>query len=247
MAASGSVHVLLPAFNEAECLPALLPELARVLAALPCPSRVVVVDDGSSDGTAEVAQRHGAGLNLQLVRHPRNQGLGSALRDGLRAVLEDAPDDAVVVVMDADDSHPPALIPRLLDGIDAGADVVIASRFRRGARLVGIPWIRRVLSRGASMLLARIAPVRGVRDATSGFRAYRAAALRRAAAARGGTLVAVDGFECMVDVLLALDAVGARVTEIPIDLRYDRKRSTSKMPIWATVRETVRLAWARRR
>ncbi|MBX3026525.1 glycosyltransferase [bacterium] len=247
MTASGSLHVLLPAFNEAESLPALLPELARVLAALPRRARVVVVDDGSSDGTAEVARRHGTGLDLQLVRHPQNQGLGSALRDGLRYVLADAPDDAVVVVMDADDSHPPALIPRLLDGIDAGADVVIASRFRRGARLVGIPWRRRILSRGASLLLALLAPVRGVRDATGGFRAYRASALRRAAAARGGTLVAVDGFGCMVDVLLALDAVGARVSEVPIELRYDRKRSTSKMPIWATVRETIRLARGRRR
>jgi dolichol-phosphate mannosyltransferase len=110
-----------------------------------------------------------------------------------------------------------------------------------------VPWLRRALSRGAALLLAVVAPVPGVRDATGGFRAYRATMLRQAAAARDGELVAVNGFGCMVDVLLALDAVGARVTEVPIDLRYDRKRSTSKLPILATVRETLRLAAARRR
>ncbi|MEO8603642.1 MAG: glycosyltransferase family 2 protein [bacterium] len=240
-----AVHVVLPAFNEAANLPSLLAQLDSALATLGRPHRVLLVDDGSDDDSAAVATAHAGGLRLEILRHARNQGLGSALRDGLMRVLDDAGDGDAVVVMDADDSHPPALIGALLARLERDADVVIASRFRRGARLVGIPPLRRLLARGAALLLAVIAPVPGVRDATGGFRAYRVAALRRAAAARGGTLISVDGFACMVDLLLALHASGARCAEVPIILRYDQKRGASKLPVWPTVRDTLRIAWQR--
>ena len=240
------MHVVLPAYNEAANLPPLLAKLDAALGALGRPQRVLVVDDGSGDDSAAVATAHAGGLTLEILRHADNQGLGSALRDGLLHVLRDAADDDAVVVMDADDSHPPALIAALLAQLDAGFDVAIASRFRRGARLVGIPPLRRLLARVASVLLGAVAPVPGVRDATGGFRAYRVAALRRAAAARGGTLIGVDGFACMVDLLLALHASGARCCEVPIELRYDQKRGASKLPVWPTVRDTLRIAWQRR-
>jgi dolichol-phosphate mannosyltransferase len=241
------VHVVLPAYNEAANLPALLAQLDAALGGLGRPHRVLLVDDGSDDDSGAVALAHAGGVRLDVLRHAHNQGLGSALRDGLTHVMAQAGGDDAVVVMDADDSHPPALIPALLARLDSGADVVIASRFRPGARLVGIPRLRRLLARGASWLLAALAPVPGVRDATGGFRAYRVAALRRAAAARGGTLVAVDGFACMVDLLLALHASGARCSEIPIELRYDRKRGPSKLPVGRTVRDTLVVAWRTRR
>lgn len=237
-----TLHVVLPAFNEAENLPSLLAKLDTALAALGHPQRVLVVDDGSRDGSAAAARAHSGALHLEILRHAVNQGLGSALRDGLLHVLQDAADDDVVVVMDADDSHPPALIGALLARLDSGFDVVVASRFRRGAHLTGIPPLRRLLARGASLLLAVLAPVAGVRDATCGFRAYRVAALRRAAAG-GGTLIGSDSFACMFELLLALHDSGARCSEVPIELRYDLKRGASKLPVWTTVRDTLRIAW----
>jgi dolichol-phosphate mannosyltransferase len=242
-----SLIVVLPTYNEAANLPPLLQQLEVALAALDRPSRVLVVDDGSDDGSGAVATAHAGAMQLAILRHPTNQGLGSALRDGLGHVLDSGNDDDIAVVMDADDSHPPALIAALVAALDAGADVAVASRFRRGAQLVGIPPLRRVLAQGASLLLAGLAPVPGVRDVTGGFRAYRVGALRRVAARRGGILVGVDGFACMVDLLLALHDSGARCVEIPIELRYDRKRGASKMPVWQTVRDTLRIAWRARR
>jgi dolichol-phosphate mannosyltransferase len=242
-----AVTVVLPTYNEAANLPPLLQQLEVALVGLGRPARVVVVDDGSDDDSGAVASAHAGALRLEILRHAVNQGLGSALRDGLEHVIVRGGDEDIAVVMDADDSHPPALIAALLAALDAGADVAVASRFRRGARLVGIPRLRRVLAHGASLLLAGLAPVPGVRDVTGGFRAYRVGALRRAAAARGGRLVSVDGFACMVDLLLALHASGARCVEVPIELRYDRKRGASKMPVWQTVRDTLRIAWRARR
>ena len=235
-----TVHIVLPAYDEAANLPALLGALAETLAGVARPARVVLVDDGSRDGTADVARGFATRLPLVVLRHDRNLGLGRTLADGLAEALRGADDGDAIVTMDADDTHPPAVIPALLAALNAGADVAVASRYVAGARLQGAPLWRRLLSRGAARVVRLAAPVPGVRDVTCGFRAYRAGALRRAAA-RFGRLVEADGFACMLDLLLALDAVGATVAEVPIDLRYDRKRGASKLRVARTVAETMRV------
>lgn len=239
------MHVVLPALDEAENLPALLGALAETLAASGRPARVWLVDDGSTDATAAVAGSFAPRLAIAVLRHPRTLGLGRSLADGLAAALAAADDDDPIVTMDADDTHPPAVIPALLAALDAGADLAIASRYVAGARLRGVPRARRLLSRAASWLVRAVAPVGGVRDVTCGFRAYRAGTLRRVGAQRQ-RLVEADGFACMLDLLLALRAAGARCAEVPIDLRYDRKRGASKLRVARTVIETVRvLTWQR--
>jgi len=233
-----TIHIVLPAYDEAENLPALLTALAHTLAALSAPGRVWLVDDGSRDATADVARRFAPALAITVEVHGQNLGLGRTLADGLARALAAAADDDAIVTMDADDTHPPAVIPSLLAALDAGADVAVASRYVAGARLHGVPLRRRLLSHAAAQLVRLAAPVAGVRDVTCGFRAYRVAALRRAAA-RYDHLVEADGFACMLDLLLKLDAVGATITEVPIDLRYDRKRGASKLRVGRTVIETV--------
>lgn len=237
---------MLPAFNEAENLPALLTALAETVTQLQRPARVVLVDDGSSDGTADVARGFAARLPLVVLRHEHNLGLGRTLADGLAYALRDADDGDAIVAMDADDTHPPAVIRLLLAALDAGADVAIASRYVAGARLQGVPLRRRLLSLAASRLVRLAALVPGVRDVTCGFRAYRAGALRRAAGPTG-RLVEASGFACMLDLLLALHGAGATIVEVPIDLRYDRKRGASKLRAAQTVAETLRVVMKHRR
>jgi len=241
-----SVSIVLPAFDEAENLPTLLTALAETLARLGRPARVVLVDDGSRDGTADVARGFATRLPLVVLRHDHNLGLGRTLADGLAYALRDADDGDAIIAMDADDTHPPAVIPALLAALDAGADVAIASRYVAGARLQGVPLRRRLLSRAAARLVRLAAPVAGVRDVTCGFRAYRAGALRRAAGP-SGRLVEANGFACMLDLLLALHGIGAAMTEVPIDLRYDRKRGASKLRVAHTVVETLRVLMKHRR
>ncbi|MGH7785657.1 MAG: glycosyltransferase, partial [Candidatus Binatia bacterium] len=168
-------------------------------------------------------------------------GLGAALRDGLGAALARAAADDVVVTMDADDTHAPDLIPAMLAQLDAGADVVIASRFVRGASVLGVPAGRRALSRAASWLLRLRRPTRGVRDYTCGYRAYRVSLLRAATAQYGDQLIAEAGFQCMLALLLRLRAMRARFAEVPLVLHYDRKRGVSKMDVARTVRDSLRL------
>ena len=240
-----TIFIVLPAYNEAENLPRQLRGIRAAMANAGA-YRVIVVDDGSRDATPRVAEELAAAMPLTLIRHAVNQGLGAALRDGLGAALAHAAPFDIVVTMDADDTHTPTLIGQMVDSIDGGCDVVIASRYRRGARVYGVPLHRRALSRGASWLIRVVFPTRGVRDFTCGCRAYRVAVLRRAIAHHGGALITQDGFQCMVDLVLRLRPLGVVFGEVPLVLRYDRKSGKSKMAVGRTTWNTLRLL-ARRR
>jgi dolichol-phosphate mannosyltransferase len=195
-----------------------------------------VVDDGSRDGTIAAARSFADRLSIEVVPHGVNRGLGAALRTGLTAALERASDADAIATMDADNTHDPALLPDMLRRLEeAPADLVIASRYTPGGEEVGLTALRRVLSRGASLLLTLVAPVRGARDYTCGYRLYRAALLRRAAGAWGDRLIEEAGFTCMAEVLLKLGRGGARVAEHPLILRYDLKEGASKMKVLRTI------------
>lgn len=235
----GRTHVVLPAYNEALSLPPLLCRLATV--GLAEEVTVWVVDDGSTDATAEIAADGVPGLEVRLVRHPVNLGLGQAVQSGLRAVLEEAAADDIVVVMDADDTHDPALLSQLRHAVAEGADVAICSRFMGGGDDVTAPLFRRMLSRGAAILFRRVVAVDGVRDFTSGFRAYRVSLLVRATAHWGERLIEEQGFACMVELLLKLRHCRPVIAEVPLVLQYDRKQGPSKLKLRRTIVQYVKL------
>lgn len=243
---TATAHVVLPAYQEEESLPPLLARLAEMAGAWDAPVVVWVVDDGSKDGTAEVARRGVPGLDVRLVSHPRNLGLGQAVHSGLRAALGDDregqghPDD-VVVVMDADDTHDVTLVPRMQRAVADGADVVIASRFVDGGDDRTAPPFRRFLSRGAAATFRLALPLDGVRDFTSGYRAYRTSLLRRALDHYGDRLVEERGFACMVELLLKLRHCDPVVAEVPLVLRYDRKAGASKLRLRRTIGQYLTL------
>ena len=244
------IFVVLPAYNEAEALPRLLRRIASISRAHFGHSlRIIVADDGSADGTPELAHQVAAAedLCLEVVSHAVNQGLGAAIKTGLTTALARSNDhDDVIVTMDADDTHLPGLIPRMVQMIEEGNDLVIASRFQPGARMLGIPRYRQLLSTGLSWLFRVVYPIPGARDYSCGYRAYRAGLLREAFARFGDTLFVERGFACMVDILIKLHLVGAIVIEVPMILRYDRKPGATKMPVKKTIVQTFRLLGRRR-
>jgi dolichol-phosphate mannosyltransferase len=238
------LSVVLPAYNEAKDLPELLERIGRTMSAYGRPYRIVVVDDGSADDTALVAREAARRLPVRLVRHETNGGLGRALRTGLLTALRDG---GVIVTMDADNSHDPELIPLMVERIEQGYDVVVASRFQEGGRELGVALHRRVLSHAASSLLRRAFPLGGVRDYSSGYRAYRADWLARLVEEYGeDAFIEEAGFACMVEALLKVGVRGARIAEVPLVLRYDRKQGASKMRVVRTVRRYASLVRRRR-
>ena len=173
------------------------------------------------------------------VRHEVNKGLAEALRSGLQVALRQAAPTDVIVTMDADNTHAPGLVMRMLGLIREGHDLVIGSRYVAGARVVGVPFHRRVLSGGASLLMRTVFPIKGARDYTCGFRAYRASILQAAFARYGEGLISQKGFSCMVDILLKMRRLDPIVTEVPLILRYDLKHGMSKMRAAHTIVDTL--------
>jgi dolichol-phosphate mannosyltransferase len=244
--APSTVIVVLPAYNEEANIGPLLDRLDESLCEANLPYRVIVVDDGSQDATAEVLAGCAAWSPIEVLRHDSNQGLGATIRDGLLMAASQAEDRDIVVTMDSDETHTPGLILRMVRSVREGYDVVIASRYREGARVFGVPLHRRWLSFGASLLFRCVFPTPGLRDFTCGYRAYRGAVLKKAFSHYGGALVEGSGFQCMVDILLKLRSLGAIFGEVPLVLRYDLKAGKSKMDVGRTITQTLSLLVRRR-
>jgi dolichol-phosphate mannosyltransferase len=221
----GAVWLILPTYDEAATLAEVV---ARARAALAGEAlHVLVVDDASPDGTGALAERLGAAV----LHRPAKLGLGSAYVAGFaRAVAADA---ELVCQMDADGSHDPAALPRMVARARAGADLVLGSRYVPGGAVVGWPPARRAVSR-AGCVYARTLLRVPVRDLTSGFKVWRAGALR---AIEPGT-VRSQGYAFQVELTHRALRSGLRVHETPIVFR-ERGAGRSKM----TPRIALEAAW----
>jgi dolichol-phosphate mannosyltransferase len=235
------VFLGLPAYNEEIALPRLLDRIERVTTSSALPITVVLYNDGSTDSTVAIARSRQQQMPLVVLDCPINKGLGAGVRALVAYAVANAGDGDVLVIMDCDDTHDPAQIADMLRRLDRGADVVIGSRYVRGALVRGVPPLRRLTALGAAALFKLVHPVRRVWDYTCGYRAYRVGVLKEAARRYGDDLIAESGFACMVELLLKLDSVGARFAEAPLQLRYDQKPTETKMGVGSHTRRLLLL------
>ncbi|MDD4558729.1 MAG: glycosyltransferase family 2 protein [bacterium] len=240
------IVVILPAFNEELCLGNLLNSFCEAIEDEKMPCRLIVVNDGSTDRTVDVVRSFTDRIDLELINHLQNKGLAEAIKTGLFQAIETCTNRDIIVTMDADNSHLPGLLFRMVRLIREGNDMVIASRYRYGAKIRGLPLHRRFLSYGAAMLFRTILPMQGVRDYTCGYRAYQATLLKKAFQDFGNEFISEPGFSCMVDILLKLRKYSPIIEEVPLILRYDQKQSSSKMNVKKTILQTVSLLLRRR-
>jgi glycosyltransferase involved in cell wall biosynthesis len=210
--------VVLPTYDEAENIADVL---ARIRVALP-EAHVLVVDDGSPDGTADLAQAEAdAHGGIDVMRRAGKAGLGSAYRAGFAWGLERGYD--VLIEMDADLSHDPDDLPALVAATEYGADLAIGSRYVPGGSIPDWSWHRRFLSRWGNRYSAGVLGL-AVNDATAGFRAYKAETLAKIDL----DSVTADGYTFQIEMAYEVVRLGGRIIEIPIAFR-DRVRGTSKM------------------
>jgi dolichol-phosphate mannosyltransferase len=232
---TGPAWLILPTFNEAENLDIVVAAARRVLgAAAPAGFRVLIVDDDSPDGTGALADALAAAHpeDVEVLHRPLREGLGPAYLAGFARAL--AADAGYVFEMDADLSHDPADLARLLGAVrDGGADLALGSRYVPGGGVADWGAVRRVVSRGGSWYARRALGVE-VRDLTGGFKCFRADALR----AIDLPSVRSRGYAFQVELTYRALVRGLRVIEVPIVFR-DRELGTSKMS-W---RITAEAAW----
>lgn len=227
------VFFLLPAYNEEESFPPLFAKIEQAMTGAGHDFTIVVCDDGSRDRTSEVLASYAGKLPLVVLTHKINRGLGETVRDLFEYAVEQAADDDVIIRMDCDDTHDPAIALAMLAHLDTHPEigVVIASRFQDGGGQVGLDGYRMFVSRAANGFMGLFFPVKGVREYSCGYRAYRALLMKQAIAAWGNGLIQIKGlgFTCTLEKLVKLWLLGAKFAEVPFVLRYDQKRSTSKM------------------
>jgi dolichol-phosphate mannosyltransferase len=210
--------LILPTYNEAENIE---PFVAAVRGKLPSEARILIVDDGSPDGTGEIADRLAVEHEgLDVLHRPRKEGLGPAYIAGFRAALEGGA--GLIVEMDSDFSHEPAYLPRLLDAMDR-ADLAIGSRYVAGGGVGDWGPLRRAISRGGSAYARFVLGIE-VNDATAGFKCFR----REVLEAIDLDSVQSRGYAFQVELTYRALQHGFRVVEVPIVFR-DRSRGTSKM------------------
>ena len=195
------VSIVIPTYNERQNLSRLVSSIAQHLHA---PYEIVVVDDSSPDGTADLARDLARTHPVRLLSRPAKSGLGSAYRDGFRAARGD-----VVVQMDADCSHDPRHLQALVDAVAAGADVAVGSRYVQGGAIHGWNWYRKLVS-GTGNLLAKTVLGLRVRDVTTGYRCYAREAADLIQQVRS------DGYAAQVEALYLARTRGLRVVEVPI-------------------------------
>lgn len=224
---------VVPAYNEIDNLPRLLADLARRPDLFPDGSRLIVVDDGSSDGTPQWLSDYRGPVPTQLVAFPANQGPGAAFRAGFDAALADCADDANVVTLEADTTSDLDALQEMLAEIDAGAGLVLAS-VHGGGQMLNVSYLRRFLSKCAGRAVRLLLGI-DAKTVSSFFRVYRADVLREATDRYGDRLITESGFACKAELLAKIAALGTRIEEVPVDLDGSRRIGASKMSIGSTL------------
>ncbi|TAH65376.1 MAG: glycosyltransferase family 2 protein [Anaerolineaceae bacterium] len=249
--------ILLPAYNEdqnvEQMIDAWKEQEGMVKERYGLVLQIVVINDGSKDQTESICNRLSDKYdNFTLINHPKNKGLGQAIKTALLYAIKDRPNCRFACIMDCDNTQDPKYIKDMLKKIGAAssslkADVVIASRYQKGAKVQGLSKIRLLTSEGAKYIYSAIIPVKKVRDYTCGYRLYTIDILRRVYKRFGQAFIEETGFTCMAELLYKLYLVGARFEEIPFVLRYDFKQGQSKMKVLKTAGNSIKLAFRLRR
>lgn len=224
--------IVLPCFNEENNVKPLIHSIDQVLKPR-IPYKVIAVNDGSHDRTGEALKDLSSDYPVRVLEHQINMGLGAALGSGLNAAAEESLSGDFIVVMDSDNTHNPQHILGMLVAARK-ADVVVGSRYVTGGIQLNVPPHRVVLSKIINFSVRRLFGL-PVRDATSGFRCFRAMLLKHLRSASKDRIVDSKGFESSLELLFKAVRLGGFVTEVPIFLDYGKKNGKSKMHLLNTI------------
>ncbi|MBL41939.1 MAG: glycosyl transferase [Rhodospirillaceae bacterium] len=235
-----NIILLLPVFNEGKSIYDLLLNVKKYLNHK---VKVIIVDDKSTDDSLDWIKKFilkENSLDIEIIYHQQNQGLGGALNSGLKYCLDNLNFD-ILVTMDGDNTHDPSLISLMVKEIESGKDIVVASRYRQGALVEGIPKFRMFLSLAARICYSIAWNFHGIRDYTCLYRAYSISVLEKTFESRNHTHLNEKGFLASTELLRLVFKSSKNVTEIPIIINYSNKLQPSSMKIFKTIFKTLKV------
>lgn len=227
------VYLGLPSYNEQDSIQPLFEKLYQLKNSASFDVEILFYDDGCTDKTKEEVNKWNDKLSITYLDGVVNKGLGTGMNVLVSHFVKSATPQDALAIMDCDDTHDPAQIPQMIQALQAKCqpDLVIASRFRKGAFVSGVPLLRVIMSLGAATLYKMIHPIKRVKDYTCGYRLYTYHILQKLISSYSAPVLKERGFACMVELLLKLRVLKAKMIEVPLSLRYDNKRSASKMDV----------------
>jgi dolichol-phosphate mannosyltransferase len=228
-----SIVFLVPVFNEAENIPTLLDSfraLEREMAGRFAPA-FIIVDDGSSDKTADVFRELKGDLTLSVLVHENNGGPGRAFATGFSYLAPRLASDDWIVTMEGDNTSRCELVSQMLRRAEEGYDVVLASPYLYGGGVVNTSFLRTFLSFGANIFMKEILELRGIMTMSSFFRLYRGSTILRLQTYYGAGIIDRSGFDCMVELLMKIVYLKLTLSEIAMVLDTSRRKGKSKMKV----------------
>jgi glycosyltransferase involved in cell wall biosynthesis len=231
------IYVCIPSYNEASTVGLVLWKIRRVFEEFPREYQLLVVDDGSTDPTAEVLEPYAKALPLTVIRHGERRGYGGSVEELMRAALErsDRPKRDAAILLHADFAHSPECLPELVRRLDSGADVVVTRATVQGEPSRGRRWVRKA----ARFLLPGLS-IPGSTDVVSGCGAIRLICLRNAIRASGGSLITTDGWTANAELFARAAQQARRVDVVQTVERHDLRERPSRVDPWGHAKELWR-------
>jgi dolichol-phosphate mannosyltransferase len=239
--------IVLPCYNEEENIEPLVNTIARVLT--PCTTyQIIAINDGSRDKTLEILKELCGKYPLRLLEHETNRGLAAALQTGLSEAIKLSSKEDFIITMDSDNTHDPKYIIDMMKAAKK-ADIIIGSRYVENGRQLNVPFYRVIMSRAVNFLIAKVMKI-PAKDATSGYRCFKASTLQKLDLISNHNLIESRGFEASLEILAKAFWCNSTIKEVPITLDYGKKRSRSKMRLFPTIKGYLALLvksryWAR--
>lgn len=230
--------IVLPCYNEEDNIQPLIKAIHRVLYDR-ISYEIIAVDDGSTDNTQKLIQQVSNDYPIRILKHNTNRGLATALQTGLNEAIKLSSAEDLIVTMDADNTHDPKYIVDMMRAAKE-ADIVIGSRYIANGRQLNVPFHRIILSKTANFLIKKTMKL-PVKDATSGYRCFKASTLKKLSIISKHNFIESKGFEVSLEILAKAFYCNPTVKEVPIMLDYSRKESGSKMKMIPTIKRYLTL------
>jgi dolichol-phosphate mannosyltransferase len=229
------IFIVIPAYNEESNIVKLLSDIRNL--SLPYEKKTVMVDDGSKDNTLALAEGFLQKMDLKIIVHRPNKGVPQTFYDGLKSAAADASPNDIICIIEGDNTSDLSLLEEIIRKVEKGADVVVASRYRRGGRYENFPFHRKWGSIFINLVLKIFFYTKGVTDYTIFFRAYRARVIQEALGEYGDNFVTTKSFAANLEILLRLKRFAGKYDEVPMVYDYGLKKGSSKMNVAKTLLE----------
>jgi dolichol-phosphate mannosyltransferase len=239
------IHIVIPVLNEAENISRLFADLHQLDDQLQDDFELhfVLVDDGSTDDTASRAEEASENLRLTIIQSKSNMGPGHAFGSAFENLAPDLEPDDWVVTMEGDNTSRCELLSQMLRRTYEGYDVVLASPYMYGGGITNTTAFRVFISHMANVFVKELLGIHGILTMSSFYRLYHSSTIRCLQKQYGPRIVETHGFECMIELLIKMINVRARISEVPLEVDTARRAGRSKMKIVRTIFGYIRLSW----